>query len=93
MPSVTGCCILSTPFCKAKPNISDGRTSRYIFTMSVNGKKPGEKTMESSKKLFKIFHDQSQFVYAMTKMKKNRFREEKLKAVELTTIFEQFRLI
>ena len=93
MPSVTGCHILSTPIRKAKPNISDGGTSPYTFATSFNGEKPEEKTMESTKKLLKIFHVQSHFVNAMTKIKKIRFREEKLKAVELTKFFEHFRLI
>ena len=46
--------------------------------------------MDSTKNLFKSFNDKSQFVNAMTKIKKIRFREEKLKPVELTKNFQQF---
>ena len=89
MPSVAGCHTLSTPIRKAKPNISDGGTSRYTFVASFNGKKPEEKLMNSSKNLFKTFHNWFEFVNAMIKIKKIRYREKKLEAVELTEIFEQ----
>ena len=54
-------------------------------------KKPEEKTMASTNFFFKISQDWSKFASAMTNINKIRFREEKLKAVELTKIFEQFR--
>ena len=57
MPSVTGCHTLSAPICKAKHNISDRGTSRYTFAASCKGEKPEEKKMDSTKNLFKIFHD------------------------------------
>ena len=55
MPSVTGCRTLSTAIGKAKPNIFHGGTSRYTFATSFLGKKPEEKTMDSTKKLFNFF--------------------------------------
>ena len=91
MPSVIGCHKLSTPIRKAKPNISDGRTSRNIFAASFDGKNPGRNN-GLYKKFFKTFHDLSQFVNAMTRIKKIKFREE-MKAAELTKLFEQFRPI
>ena len=43
MPSVTSCHTLSAPICEAKPNISDGGTSRYNFAASLLGKNPRKK--------------------------------------------------
>ena len=62
MPSVTGCRTLSTPIGKPKPSISDGRRSRYTFAASFNAVTPEEKTINSTKKLLKVFHEWSQFV-------------------------------
>ena len=55
MPFVTGCLTLSTAIDKAKPNISYGGTSRYTFATNFIGNRPEEKTMDCTKKLFKIF--------------------------------------
>ena len=43
MPSITGCRTLSTPIRNAKPNISDGGTSRYTFAANFDGAKPEQK--------------------------------------------------
>ena len=59
MPSVTGCHILSTPIRKAKPNNSDGGTTRSTFATSFNGPNFEEKTINSTKSFLKAFHDQS----------------------------------
>ena len=93
MPSVTGCHTLSTPIRKTKHNISDGGTSRYTFATSFNGTKPKEKAIRSKESLLKVFHDYSQIVNAMTKIKNFRFREEKLNGLELTRTFAKFRPI
>ena len=59
-------------------------------SMEQNQKKK-QTTVE--KKLINVFHDYPQFVNAMTRIKKIRFREDKLNALELTKILKQFRPI
>ena len=57
MPSLTGCHTLSTPIRNAKPNISDGRASRYTLATSFTGAEPEKKIIHSTKSLPKVFHD------------------------------------
>ena len=64
-----GCHLKSTPIREAKPNVSDGRTSLYNFAASFNGANPEEKPIYRSKIMVKIFHDCSQVVNVMTRIK------------------------
>ena len=74
MPYVVGCHTLSKPFGDAIPKISDGKTSRYIFSASLIGAILEEKTINWTKKLLEIYLDYWQIVNATTRIKKIRFR-------------------
>ena len=93
MISLTGCHRLSKPIREPKPKIADGKISRYAFAASFNGAKLEHKTIKSTEKVLNVYHDYSQNVNAMTRIKEVRFQEEKLNASELTKIFELFRQV
>ena len=93
MPSEIGCHKLSTLIRLALPNISDARKSRSADAESFNRAKT-KKNDRQNKKVAESFYDYSQFVKAMTSIKKIMFREEKLNASELTkklNTFNQYR--
>ena len=91
--SVTGCHTLNTPYREPIHKISKGRTYHtfsYSFAASFSGAKPQKTAIDSGKNQLKVFHDHSQNVNAMTRIKEIRFREEKLNALELTENLEHF---
>ena len=93
MFSVTGCHTLSTPVCESIPKISDGITSRYTFTASFDGEKPEKKTVDSTENMLNVYHDDSQIVNAMTRIREIKFQEKKINALKLAKILEHFRPI
>ena len=64
---------------------------RLFFAASFNGAKPEKTTIDSTKNLLIVYHDYSQNVNVMTRIKEIRFREEKRNALKLTENLENFR--
>ena len=89
--SVTGYNTLNTPNREPIHKISKGRTYSTEFAASFSGAKPQKTAIDSEKSELKTYHDHSQNVNAMTRIKEIRFREEKLNALELTEKLEHFR--
>ena len=65
-------------------------TFSYSFAANFSGAKPQKTAIDSGKNQLKVFHDHSQNVNAMIRIKEIRFREEKLNALELTENLEHF---
>ena len=74
---------------RAKTQHLRRRTSRHTFAASFIEAKPEEKTTNSTKKLLRVYHDYSQIVNAMTRIKEIKFRDETFNALELTKTFKR----